>query len=117
MESHLEQKLIRSEQKRTGFVNRAINNNTGLVASTAVKMSAGILHMTTSTEARCCMAYGQPLLPKSKMTVAAISQEEADRCDWTGRKNAEGTVTVDLCRSCQITRTSPTAKNAAPTSF
>lgn len=72
--------------------------------------------MMTSTEARRCIACGQPLPPQSKMTVAVISQEEADRRGWAGSKNADETVNVDLCLSCQMNRTSQTVKNAASAS-
>jgi hypothetical protein len=83
----------------------------------SVKMGAEILHVTTATEARRCLACGKPLPPKSKMTVAVVSQEEADRRGWAGSKNTDGTVNVDLCLSCQMTHTSSAAKNTAPTSF
>ena len=60
-------------------------------------------------EAAYC-AVGQPLPPQSKMTVIANSLEEADRYGGTGSKNADGTLHVDLCLSCQITRSSTMTK-------
>ena len=70
----------------------------------------------TSREERRCAACGQFLPPQSKMTLATVLSEEADRRGWTGPVKADGTVSVDLCLSCQITRTSQAAKNAARTS-
>lgn len=57
-------------------------------------------------DTRSCVICYQPLPPKSKMIVAAVMPEEADRYGWTGQKNADQTINVDMCLSCQMVRSS-----------
>lgn len=55
-------------------------------------------------EAESCVICHQPLLRNSKLTTASVPQEEAVQNGWTGKKNADGTVTINICLQCQIDR-------------
>lgn len=51
---------------------------------------------------RACVICHQLLPQRSKLTVASIPREEAERNHWTGRLNSDGTLAVHMCLQCQI---------------
>ena len=55
-------------------------------------------------EQRTCVICRQPLPLKSKLTLACVPREEAERNGWTGEQNSDSTVTIDMCLQCQIDR-------------
>lgn len=57
-----------------------------------------------SDEPRTCVICRQPLPPKSKLTMANVAREEAERSGWAGEQNSGDTVTVNMCLQCQIAR-------------
>ena len=51
-----------------------------------------------------CVQCGQPLPGTSKLTDFSLPASEARERNWTGRANADGSVTVKMCFQCQINR-------------
>ncbi len=55
-------------------------------------------------EPQSCVICHQPLPQNSKLTVASVPREEADRNEWTRHENSDGMVMVNMCLQCQIAR-------------
>ena len=60
--------------------------------------------ITSSNKQRSCVRCGQSLPSMSKLTQQRVANNEADELHWTGERNPDSTVTVDMCLQCQITR-------------
>jgi hypothetical protein len=55
-------------------------------------------------DGRYCDGCGQKLPPGSRLSLEAVSKEEAEALGATGVENAGGTVTIDLCLNCRVQR-------------
>ncbi len=55
-------------------------------------------------DGRYCDGCGQKLPPGSRLSLQAVSKEEAEALRAAGVKNADGTVTIDLCLNCRVQR-------------
>ena len=53
---------------------------------------------------RFCDGCGQKLPARSKLSEQAVSKEEAAQFGSAGVVNPDGTVTLDLCLQCRVTR-------------
>jgi hypothetical protein len=53
---------------------------------------------------RYCDGCGQKLPPGSRLSLQAVSKEEAKALGVAGVENADGTVTIDLCLNCRVQR-------------
>jgi hypothetical protein len=53
---------------------------------------------------RYCDGCGQKLPPGSRLSLQAVSKEEAETMGAAGVENADGTVTIDLCLNCRVQR-------------
>jgi hypothetical protein len=53
---------------------------------------------------RYCDGCGQKLPPGSRLSLQAVSKEEAEGLGAAGVKNPDGTVTIDLCLNCRVQR-------------
>jgi hypothetical protein len=60
--------------------------------------------MMMLNETRTCVVCRQPLPWKSRMTMAAVPQQEARDRGWTGQRNPDTTLGVDMCLPCQMAR-------------
>ena len=67
--------------------------------------------MQLSGKQRSCVACGQVLPKGSKLTSYRASGAEAVREGWRRQDNGDGTVTVDMCLQCQITRAKTASTN------
>jgi hypothetical protein len=55
-------------------------------------------------DGRYCDGCGQKLPPGSRLSLQAVSKEEAEGLGAAGVENSDGTVTVDLCLNCRVQR-------------
>jgi len=55
-------------------------------------------------EDRLCDGCGQKLPAGSKLSQQTVSSEEAQRYGSPAAPNPDGTVTIDLCLQCRVTR-------------
>jgi hypothetical protein len=55
-------------------------------------------------DGRYCDGCGQKLPPGSRLSLQAVSKDEAEALNATGVENADGTVTIDLCLNCRVQR-------------
>ena len=55
-------------------------------------------------EPQSCVICHQPLPRNSKLTSVSVPRGEADRKEWSGQENPDGTVMVNMCLQCQIDR-------------
>ena len=53
---------------------------------------------------RYCDGCAQKLPPGSRLSLQAVSKEEAEAMGAAGVENADGTVTIDLCLNCRVQR-------------
>ncbi|MGA2213600.1 MAG: hypothetical protein ABSH31_10030 [Bryobacteraceae bacterium] len=53
---------------------------------------------------RYCDGCGQKLPPGSRLSLQAVSKEEAEAMGAARVENADGTVTIDLCLNCRVQR-------------
>jgi hypothetical protein len=53
---------------------------------------------------RYCDGCGQKLPPGSRLSLQAVSNEEAEAMRAAGVENADGTVTIDLCLNGRVQR-------------
>jgi hypothetical protein len=55
-------------------------------------------------DGRYCDGCGQKLPPGSRLSLQAVSKEEAEALNAAGVQNADGTVMIDLCLNCRVQR-------------
>jgi hypothetical protein len=55
-------------------------------------------------DGRYCDGCGQKLPPGSRLSLQALSKEEAAAMGAAGIENPDGTVTIDLCLNCRVQR-------------
>jgi hypothetical protein len=55
-------------------------------------------------DGRYCDGCGQKLPPGSRLSLQAVSKEEAEALNAAGVEHADGTVTIDLCLNCRVQR-------------
>ncbi len=55
-------------------------------------------------DGRYCDGCQQKLPPGSRLSLQAVSKEEADALHAAGLENADATVTIDLCLNCRVQR-------------
>ena len=55
-------------------------------------------------DGRYCDGCAQKLPPGSRLSLQAVSKEEAEAMRAPGVENADGTVTIDLCLNCRVQR-------------
>jgi hypothetical protein len=55
-------------------------------------------------DGRYCDGCGQKLPPGSRLSLQAVSKDEAEALNAAGVENADGTVTIDLCLNCRVQR-------------
>jgi hypothetical protein len=53
---------------------------------------------------RYCDGCAQKLPPGSRLSLQAVSKDEAEAMGAAGVENADGTVTIDLCLNCRVQR-------------
>jgi hypothetical protein len=53
---------------------------------------------------RFCVCCRKPLPWVSKMTRRLVTEADANRNDWAGERNSDGSLWVDMCLQCQIAR-------------
>jgi hypothetical protein len=55
-------------------------------------------------DGRYCDGCRQKLPPGSRLSLQAVSKDEAEALNAAGVENADGTVTIDLCLNCRVQR-------------